>query len=240
APENARMPDTPLPVPGGQSPARPPVAALDAIPADLPLAHTAADDTFARYLSGTVHLASSAPHAAPSPAAHSSAVIELPAAPPTTPEPAEGVEPAPLHETRSIPAWGVVTEAPEIEYYQEARPTLQMRVMRWLRLQPPPAPQPPNRVRDRRRAHRLNHPDLIAYFFTGGAPHPHRIENISVSGFLMHCEDMWMPDTMIRMTLQKVGTRGDRRGDSVTVLTRMVRRVGGGSAFEFVFGGVLD
>ena len=236
APESIRTPET-LP-PEVQSPIRPSVAAADNAPAYLPpLAHVAADDTLAHYLSGTAHLAAPVPAETPSPAAHSVAeTSHSPAA-----QEAAILEPAPLEAAQIPPSWEVVTEAPAIEYYYEAEPTFQMRVLRWLRLQPAPVRQPPNRVRDRRRAHRLNHPELVAYFFTGGAPQPHRIENISVTGFLMHSQDMWMPDTMIRMTLQKIGTRGDRRGDSVTVLTRMVRRVGAGSsAFEFVFDGSLD
>jgi hypothetical protein len=200
-----------------------------------PPALSAADDTLARYLSGTAHLATSLPKESPAPAAPAQAFAPLPAAPLVVPSPASE-DFAPLADA-SVSA---IPETPAIEYYQEALPTLRMRVLRWLRLQPPPVPQPANRVRDRRRAYRLGHPDLVAYFFTGGAPQPHRIENISVTGFLMHSEDMWMPGTVIRMTLQKIGTRGDRRGDSVTVLTRMVRRVGGGSAFEFVFSQLVD
>lgn len=103
-----------------------------------------------------------------------------------------------------------------------------------------PPPPPPNHVRDRRRAYRLSKPDLVAYYFTGGPPHAHRIENISVTGCYMHSDDLWMPGTIIRMTLQKIGTRGEKRGETITVHSRLVRLGAKGGAFEFVLSGFLD
>jgi len=98
----------------------------------------------------------------------------------------------------------------------------------------------PRRARDRRRAHRIPMPDLVAYFWTGGAPRPHRISNISITGFYMQTDDLWMPGTIMRMTLQKMGTRGDNPGDSVTVHSKIVRHGDDGGGFEFVLSGFLD
>ncbi|MDR3741336.1 MAG: hypothetical protein P4L40_20135 [Terracidiphilus sp.] len=235
APENVRAVPGPSvePVFSTHLPARSGVVAAST-PVSPP-SLSAADDSLARYLSGTAHLSASMPEEVRASAIPPQAPVPSPSAVQVAHTQSE-VEVAPL----TAASVSAVPEIQAVEYYQEAPPTLRMRVLRWLRLQPPPTPQPANRVRDRRRAYRLTHPDLVAYFFTGGAPQPHRIENISVTGFLMHSDDMWMPGTVIRMTLQKIGTRGDRHGDAVTVLTRMVRRVGGGSAFEFVFSQLLD
>ncbi len=56
----------------------------------------------------------------------------------------------------------------------------------------------------------------------------------------MHTDHLWMPGTIIRMTLQRAGTRGDKPGDSVTVHSRMVRHGASGGGFEFVLSGFLD
>jgi hypothetical protein len=83
-------------------------------------------------------------------------------------------------------------------------------------------------------------PDLVAYFFTGGAPRPHKIENISITGFYMHMDSTWMPGTIIRMTLQKAGTLGENPGEAVTVHSKVVRTDPRGGGFEFVLSGFLD
>lgn len=211
-------------------------------------AEALADAALARYLSGNAHLAPSttpAPAASPTPAIEPAHTIAPPPAPiaepvsvPVASAPAATPLPVEVAAMATVPP-PVTPESPAIEYYQEPPLTLRSRVLRWLQLEHP-VPQPPHRIRDRRRAYRLNRPDLIAYFFTGGPPQAHRIENISVTGFLMQSDDLWMPGTMIRMTIQKIGTRGDRRGDSITVLTRMVRRVGNGGAFEFILAGFQE
>lgn len=116
--------------------------------------------------------------------------------------------------------------------------SLASRVRQWLF--PLPDPAKPRRARDRRRAYRLPMPDLVAYFWTGGAPRPHRIANISITGFYMFTDDLWMPGTIMRMTLQKMGTLGDKPEDSITVHSRVVRHGSDGGAFEFVLSGFLD
>ncbi len=130
-------------------------------------------------------------------------------------------------------------EKPKTEYYAEPVPTLGERILRWL--YPDRAlTSSERRMRDRREAYRLDHPGLVAYFFTGGAPRPHPIQDISVTGFFMHTDHLWMPGTVIRMTLQRVGTLGDGPGESVTVHSRVVRHGATGGGFEFVLSGFLD
>ncbi len=73
---------------------------------------------------------------------------------------------------------------------------LSSRLRSWLT----PAPQ---LASDRRRAHRRYVPGMVAHYFTGGAPKPYDVADISMTGFYVLTEDRWTPDTMVRMTLQK-------------------------------------
>jgi hypothetical protein len=107
-----------------------------------------------------------------------------------------------------------------------------VRALRWLF--PDLVIQDPPKPRDRRRADRQSLPGLIAYFFTGGAPEPQKIRNISVTGFYLETEDRWMPGTVVRMTLQKLGSKGDDPSDTITVNSRIVRWGPDGEGFEFI------
>jgi hypothetical protein len=56
---------------------------------------------------------------------------------------------------------------------------------------------PPN-VRD---GSRESFPSLIAYFFTGGAPEPHSVRDISLSGTYVLTKERWYIGTVVRITL---------------------------------------
>lgn len=92
---------------------------------------------------------------------------------------------------------------------------------------------------DRRRAYRRYVPGMVAHYFTGGAPKPHEVADISMTGFYVLTQDRWMPGTMIQMTLQKPCAKGERK-QSITVLARVVRRGSDGVAGEFVMSEGLD
>jgi hypothetical protein len=111
-------------------------------------------------------------------------------------------------------------------------PTLAERFKRWLN---PAAPT----NSDRRRAHRRYVPGMVAHYYTGGAPKPHDIADISMTGFYFLTEDRWMPDTMIRMTLQKPCAKGERK-QSITVMSKIVRSASDGVAAQFVMAESLD
>jgi hypothetical protein len=98
---------------------------------------------------------------------------------------------------------------------------------------------PPTTNSDRRRAHRRYVPGMVAHYFTGGAPNPYEVADISMTGFYLMTEDRWMPGTMIQMTLQKPCPKGQRK-QSITVLSRVVRRGSDGVAAEFVMAEGLD
>jgi hypothetical protein len=94
--------------------------------------------------------------------------------------------------------------------------------------------------REERAATRLSEPGLVAYFFTGGSPRPHEVKNISVSGFYMYTDERWLPGTIIRITLQILGSSGDDPRDTITVHSRVVRWGVDGGGFEFVLPGFID
>ena len=94
-------------------------------------------------------------------------------------------------------------------------------------------------VSDRRRAYRRYVPGMVAHYYTGGAPTPHDVADISMTGFYLLTEDRWMPETMIKMTLQKPCAKGERK-QSITVLSKIVRRGSDGVAAEFVMPEGLD
>lgn len=93
---------------------------------------------------------------------------------------------------------------------------------------------------EERRAVRLPMPGLVAYFFTGGAPRPHPIKDISITGFYMCTNERWLPGTIIRVTLQMVDARSEGSRDAITVHSRVVRWGPDGGGFEFVLPGFLE
>lgn len=110
--------------------------------------------------------------------------------------------------------------------------TLGMRFKRWLN---PVAPT----NSDRRKAYRRFVPGMVAHYYTGGAPKPHDVADISMTGIYLLTDDRWMPETMIQMTLQKPCAKGERK-QSITVLAKIVRRGSDGVAAQFVTPETLD
>jgi hypothetical protein len=108
---------------------------------------------------------------------------------------------------------------------------LRNKLMHWLKPQVPPS--------DRRRAPRRYVPGMVAFYFTGGAPRPHQVADISATGFYLLTEDRWIPDTMIQMTLQRPTSKGQSKR-SIAVLSRVVRKGTDGVGTEFVMAQQLD
>jgi hypothetical protein len=135
-------------------------------------------------------------------------IIEHPPAPPET------------------PGYGQYARVPKRKY------SWKIRLLRWLF--PELVIKEPEQPVDRRRADRQSLPGLIAYYFTGGSPEPQKISNISVTGFYLHTDERWMPGTVVRMTLQRVGSKGDDPSDTLTVNSRIVRWGEDGEGFEFI------
>jgi uncharacterized protein len=126
----------------------------------------------------------------------------------------------------TVPQYGDYGPAPKTKY------SWKIRLLRWLF--PELVIGEAERPQDRRRADRQSLPGLIAYYFTGGAPEPHKISNISVTGFYLHTDERWMPGTVVRMTLQRVGSKGDDPSDIISVNSKIVRWGADGEGFEFI------
>jgi hypothetical protein len=93
---------------------------------------------------------------------------------------------------------------------------------------------------DRRRSKRHPLPGLVAYYWTGGTPQAHQIGDISSTGFYLLTKERWVPDTMIRMTLQRPGPKGDQAEEAISVVSRVVRWGENGVGYEFVASKVLE
>ncbi|HTB95885.1 MAG TPA: hypothetical protein VK716_02680 [Terracidiphilus sp.] len=170
-------------------------------------------------------------------------ILTAPAARPNTPTPAIKPDPTFFPPERRTPRG---TPAPFSDYkdhvlpppVNEQQPSRTIRFLRWLF--PDLNIDRPKENPDRRRAMRLPTPDLVAYFFTGGAPVAHSLHDISVTGFYMQTDERWIPGTIIRMTLQRPSARGVEPGDALTVHSRVVRWGQDGGGFEFVLSGFLE
>jgi hypothetical protein len=88
--------------------------------------------------------------------------------------------------------------------------------------------------RNMRRSERISIPGLVAFYWSGGAPRPHQVVNISRTGFYLRTSELWSPDTIVRMTLQRPQHKAGAEKQSLSVLTRVVRIDEGGAGHEFV------
>ena len=84
------------------------------------------------------------------------------------------------------------------------------------------------------RAKRYSTPDLVAYYFTGGAPHSFQVGDMSATGLYLLTPERWAPGTLIQMTLHKKDGRGGSPKDSICVLSELVRFDENGAGFSFV------
>jgi hypothetical protein len=87
---------------------------------------------------------------------------------------------------------------------------------------------------DPRRTTRKPVPGLVAHFFTGGAPHPHEVRDVSSTGLYVVTTERWYPGTVIRMTITKPDLGLSPAERSITVHARSVRWGNDGVGLEFV------
>lgn len=86
---------------------------------------------------------------------------------------------------------------------------------------------------DKRGALRESIPGLTAFFFTGSAPAPHGIRDISETGLYVLTEERWYPGTVIRMTL--TDQREPTAERSFTVNAMVMRWGNDGVGLHFIF-----
>jgi hypothetical protein len=75
-------------------------------------------------------------------------------------------------------------------------------------------------------------PGLVAYFFTGSAPTPHQVRDISTSGLFVLTSERWYQGTYVRLTLTDEREPTAKR--SITLHARVVRSADDGVALEFL------
>lgn len=86
---------------------------------------------------------------------------------------------------------------------------------------------------NQRRAKRYPTPNLVAYYWTGGAPYSYQVGDISATGLFLLTKERWAPGTLIQMTLQpQTGKVSD--ANSICVLSEVVRWGENGSGFNFI------
>ena len=86
---------------------------------------------------------------------------------------------------------------------------------------------------DKRTTLRESIPGLTAFFFTGGAPAPHGIRDISETGMFVLTEERWYPGTVIRITL--TDQREPTAERSFTVNAIVMRWGNDGVGLHFIF-----
>ena len=136
-------------------------------------------------------------------------------------------------EASQPPAQGPIREtARAIAAHAQEKISFPTRVQRWL------AGESISLSGNRRRGERIALPGLVAFYFTGGAPKPHEIVNISTSGLYLRSKEQWYPNTLVRMTLERQDAEPDEK-KSISVLARVVRIDKDGIGHEFVTTDVL-
>jgi hypothetical protein len=87
---------------------------------------------------------------------------------------------------------------------------------------------------DRRESERSPVPPLMAYYWDGAAPVPHRVRDINSSGMYLLTERRWYPNTLITMTLQRSDKSATDPERSIVVTTRVVRADNDGVGLAFI------
>jgi len=134
----------------------------------------------------------------------------------------------------------------EREDHQSSRRQAQPPSENWRKDQPEPEPEPTAFKRalawvfgvkrpsaDRRKGERRAIPGLVAFFWTGGAPKPYRVSNISTEGFYLLTEERWTPGTRILVSLQILNPKSQEVEAMISVQSKVVWHGADGTGFAF-------
>jgi len=88
--------------------------------------------------------------------------------------------------------------------------------------------------RDPRSNSRRKTPPLVAYFWDGGCPVAHSVQNISHTGFYLETNERWLLGTLVMMTLQRTSGESTLPDCSVIVMSKVVRYGEDGVGFAFI------
>jgi hypothetical protein len=109
-----------------------------------------------------------------------------------------------------------------VEEPEEDQAPMYLRFLRWL------FPEV-----NQRRSKRYPTSNLVAYYWTGGAPFSFQVGDISATGVFLLTKERWAPGTLIQMTLQPQSGKVSN-DNSICVLSEVVRWGENGSGFNFV------
>ena len=87
---------------------------------------------------------------------------------------------------------------------------------------------------DARRQLRRKTPPLAAYFWDGGNPVAHTVQNISPTGFYLATKERWLLGTLIMMTLQRTSGDPSKPDCSIIVMSKVIRYGEDGVGFVFI------
>lgn len=89
---------------------------------------------------------------------------------------------------------------------------------------------------EQRKAQRMKAPLLVAYYWDGGAPIAHQVQDISSTGFYLLTTERWLLGTMVTMMLQRTDVTNGHSGvePHIPVLSKVVRLDKDGVGFTFI------
>jgi hypothetical protein len=87
---------------------------------------------------------------------------------------------------------------------------------------------------EHRKNNRRRTPPVVAYFWDGGQPVAHSVQNISPNGFYLLTKERWLLGTLIMMTLQRTTTDSSRADCSIIVMSKVIRHGDDGVGFSFI------
>jgi hypothetical protein len=93
-----------------------------------------------------------------------------------------------------------------------------------------------SRKRERRRSPRLKIESLTAQYWTGAAPQPRPVVEVSLSGGVIETDGSYYPGTLMRVSLDAPAKEDSGQPAASFVLwTRVMRNIPGGICVEFAF-----
>lgn len=95
---------------------------------------------------------------------------------------------------------------------------------------------------ERRRAPRFEAKDLVAYYWTGAPPYPHKVRQIGLYGAQILAPELFYPGTLLIMVLEDRAAQSEDGypKPNISVCAQAVRRVAGGFSAEFVFANAAE
>jgi hypothetical protein len=160
-------------------------------------------------------LSASEPAAAPIFAPSAASTTVSPVATIQSSIPSPGSPTSPPAQLRQIQSTVVGAQCPPANV--EPPPRRKNWFQRWL--------NPDRSDQDKRQAARNQTPNLIAHFWTGGAPQAHPVRDISASGLYVITTERWYLGTQIRVTLTRTG-KGDPQAARTLTVHAIVKRWG--------------